>query len=276
MRRSRPRLAWFEMGRMHPKGTALALLAFAALVGGCGGGSGSSTDESAARQKLQAAGQKLTDAKSFEVSLLIEGEEEGEDPEELGCLDLGVDKGKPEKLDMRIYDLNCSGGSEGRELIAIGRRAWAAGGEASWTAAKISPEVIAELNDEQTTDLKQLFEDAEDIEEVSADTAVEERAAGGEARREFHFTAPASAFPDAEDLGDTDVDFEATIDEKGYLVELVLHGEAEGAGATVTESYEDINEDLHIRPPAPSEVQGSVQQIGSKEELEALIGSVAP
>jgi hypothetical protein len=248
----------------------------ALLVAGCGGGSGSTTDESAARQKLQAAGQKLTDAKSFEVSLLIEGEEEGEDPEELGCLDLGVEKGKPESLDMRLYDLNCSGGTEGKELIAIGHRAWAASGEGSWTAAKISPGVIAELNDEQTTDLKQLFDSAEDIEEVSVDTAVEERAAGGEAVREFHFTAPASAFPDAEDLGDTDVEFEATVDGNGYLTRLVLHGEAEGAGATVTETYEDIDKDLHIRPPAPAEVQGSVQQIDSKEELEALIGSTAP
>lgn len=253
---------------------SLAAMTLLLLLAGCGGGSGSTTDESAARQKLQAGGQKLTDAKSFEVSLLIEGEEDGEEPEQLGCLDLGVDKGKPERIDMRLYDLNCSGGTEGSELIAIGHRAWAGHGEGSWTAAKVSPAVIAELNDEQTTDLKGLFDAAEDIEEVSADTAVEARAAGGEAVSEFSFKAPASAFPDAEDLGDTDVDFEATIDGKGYLTELTLHGEAEGAGATVTETYEDIDQDLHIRPPAPSEVQGSVQQIDSKDELEALLGSL--
>jgi hypothetical protein len=255
----------------------LIVTALLAALAGCGGGGGDDPeDEAGARKKLEVGGQKLTDAKSFEVSLLIEGEEEGEDPEELGCLDLGVDNEKPVSFDMRIYDLNCSGGSEGKELIAIGHRAWATSGEGSWTAAKISPEVIAELNDEQTDDLQQLFEGAEGIEEVSADSAVEERAAGGEAVSEFHFTAPASAFPDAEDLGDADVEFEATIDGRGYLVELVLHGEADGAGATVTENYEDINKDLHIRPPAPSEVQVSVQRIESKEELEALIGSVAP
>jgi hypothetical protein len=167
MRRSRP---------------VLALLALTLLVVGCGGGGGgSSTDEAAARQTLEAGGQKLTDAKSFEVSLLIEGEEDGEDPEELGCVDLGIDKGKPERLDMRLYDRGCSGGTEGKELIAIGHRAWAASGEGSWTAAKISPAVIHELNDEQTTDLQQLFEAAENIEEVSAEDAVESRAAGGEA-----------------------------------------------------------------------------------------------
>ncbi len=275
MRRSRPRLAWFEMGRIRPKGTALALLLLTAVLAGCGGG-GSSTDEATARQKLEKGAQKLTDADSFEVSLLIEGEEEGEDPEQFGCLDLGVDNRKPVSLDMRVYDLNCSGGTEGKELIAIGHRAWAASGEGSWTAAKISPAVIKELNDEQTTDLQQLFEAAENVEEVSGDTAVEARAAGGEAVSEFQFSAPASAFPDAEDLGDTDVDFEATLDGKGYLTELKLHGEAEGAGATVTETYKDIGKDLAIRPPAPGEVQGSVQQITSKDELEALVGSTAP
>jgi hypothetical protein len=258
MRRSRP---------------LLALLMLAALLAGCGGGSGSSGDEAAARKKLEAAGQKLTDAGSFEVSLLIEAEEDGEDPEQLGCVDLGVDNRKPVSIDMRIYDLNCSGGSEGKELIAIGHRAWAASGEGSWTAAKITPDVIRELNDEQTTDLQGLFEAAEDVEQVTGEDAVEEGAGGGEAWEEFRFKAPASAFPDAEDLGDTDVEFEAAIDGQGYLTELTLHGEAEGAGATVTETYEDIDKDLVIRPPRPSEVEGSVRTIDSREELEALLGS---
>ena len=234
---------------------------------------GSSGDETAARQKLEAGGQKLSDADSFEVSLLIEGEEEGSDPEQLGCVDLGVDSRKPESIDMRIYDLGCSGGSEGKEMIAIGHRAWVTREPGSWTAARISPAVIHELDDEQRTDLKGLFEAAEDIEEVSSETAVEARAAGGEAVTEFHFKAPASAFPDSEDLGDTDVDFEATIDGRGYLTVLALHGEAEGAGATVTETYEDIDKDLGISPPAASEVHGTVQQIGSREELEALLGA---
>lgn len=252
---------------------SLAAIAVLLLVAGCGGGGGDSGEETAARKQLEAGGRKLTAAKSFEVSLLIEGEEEGSDPEQLGCLDLGVDKGKPERLDMRVYDLNCSGGSEGTEMIAIGRRAWASNGTGFWTAAEISPSVIHELNDEQTTDLAGLFEAAEDIRQVPRDTAVEERAAGGEEVTEFQFKAPASAFPGAEDLGDTDVDFEATIDGKGYLTELTLHGEAEGAGATVTETYEHIGKDLGIEPPDPAEVEGTVQRIDSKEQLEALLGA---
>jgi hypothetical protein len=252
---------------------SLAAIAVLLLVAGCGGGGGDSGEETAARKQLEAGGRKLTEADSFEVSLLIEGEEEGSDPEQLGCLDLGVDKGRPERLDMRIYDLNCAGGSEGTEMIAIGRRAWASSGTGSWTAAEISPSVIHELNDEQTTDLQGLFEAAEDVKQVPRDTAVEEMAGGGEEVTEFHFQAPASAFPDAVDLGDTDVDFEATIDGKGFLSELTLHGEAEGAGATVTETYEHIGKDLGISPPAAGEVEGTVQRIDSKEQLEALLGA---
>jgi hypothetical protein len=251
----------------------LALLALAAVIAGCGGGSGSPADEAKARHQLEAAGQKLTDADSFEVSLLIEGEESGEDPEELGCVRLGVDNRKPVSIDMRIYDLNCSGGSEGAELIAIGQRAWASTGSGAWTAAKISPKLTKELNAEQTTDLQGLFEAAEDVEEVSADDAVEQRAAGGEAKAEFSFKAPASAFPGSEALGESDVDYEATIDGKDYLTQLVLHGEAEGAGATATETYERIDSDLGISPPAESEVHGTVQRLDSKAELESLLGA---
>jgi hypothetical protein len=251
----------------------LVLLALAALVAGCGGGSGSSGDETSSRHQLEAAGQKLTKADSFEVSLLIEGEEDGEDPEELGCVRLGVDNRRPVSIDMRVYDLNCSGGSEGAELIAIGNRAWASTGSGTWTAAKISPKLTKELNAEQTTDLQGLFEAAEDIKEVSADDSIEDRAGGGEAKAEFSFKAPASAFPGSEALGESDVDFEATIDGKGFLTQLVLHGEAEGAGATASETYERIDKHLGISPPAASEVHGTVQKLDSKEELEALLGA---
>jgi hypothetical protein len=250
----------------------LLLVPVIAVIAGCGGGSGSPGDEAAARHQLEAAGQKLTKADSFEVSLLIEGEESGEDPEELGCVRLGVDNRKPVSIDMRIYDVNCSGGSEGAELIAIGQRAWASTGSGAWTAAKISPKLTKELNAEQTTDLQGLFEAAEDVKEVSADDAVEERAGGGEAKAEFSFKAPASAFPGSEALGESDVDFEATIDGKGYLTQLVLHGEAEGAGATATETYERIDKNLGISPPAESEVHGTVQRLDSKAELESLLG----
>jgi hypothetical protein len=252
----------------------LALLALAALVAGCGGGSESGGDEESSRQQLEAAGKMLTDADSFEVSLLIEAAEEGDsEPEELGCVRVGVDSQKPVSIDMRIYDLNCSGGSGGTELIAIGDRAWATSGSGTYAAAKISPELTKELNDEQTTDLQGLFESAEDIKEVSADDAVEERAAGGEAKSEFSFKAPASSFPGAEDLGDSDVDFEATVDSQGFLTKLVISGEAEGAAATATETYERINASLGISPPVANQVQGTVQRLDSKSNLEALLGA---
>jgi hypothetical protein len=250
---------------------ALGLLAALVLVAtGCGGDSGGS--ESSSRKKLEAGGAKLTAAKSFEVSLLVELEEEGES-QEAGCVDLGVDSHRTEAIDLRYYDLNCSGGSEGRELIAIGHRAWASTEPGSYTAARITPHVANELSDEQTTELQGLFEAAEGIEADSEGGAVEE--AGGKFVdvTKYSFEAPASAFPDSEDLGDTKIDFDATLDRKGFLRELVLHGEEDGTGVTVTETYTDIDKDLGIAPPDPSEVQGSVQKITSKTDLESLLGT---
>jgi hypothetical protein len=246
------------------------LLALGVVAAGCGGGSGES--EGASREKLEAGGAKLTAAKSFEVSLLVELEEEGES-QEAGCVDLGVDSHGTEAIDLRYYDLNCSGGSEGRELIAIGHRAWASTEPGRYAAAKITSKVAHELDDEQTTELQGLFEAAEDIDADSEGGAVEE--AGGKFVdvTKYSFVAPASAFPDSEDLGDTKIDFDATLDRKGFLRELVLHGEEDGAGVTVTETYTDIDADLGIRPPDPSEVHGAVQSITSKADLEALIGT---
>jgi hypothetical protein len=250
----------------------LGLLISLGLVAvGCGGG-GSGESESASRGKLEAGGAKLSAAKSFEVSLLVGIEEEGES-EEAGCVDLGVDSRKPESIDLRSYDLNCSDGSEAHELVAIGRRAWASSEPGRFTAAKITPKVAHELSDEQTTDLQGLFEAAEGLEAEPKGGAVEESPGNFVDVTRYFFKAPASAFPDSEDLGETSIEFEATIDRKGFLRELVLHGEEEGTGVTVTETYDQINANLGIRPPARSEVHGKVQTISSKSDLEALVGA---
>jgi hypothetical protein len=278
MRSPGRRPARFEIlairGKRTTRGRGLAalglLLVLALVATGCGGDSGGS--ESASRKKLEAGGAKLSAAKSFEVSLQVELEEEGEN-EEAGCVDLGVDSHGTESIDLRYYDLNCSGGSEGSELIAIGHRAWASTEPGRYAAAKITSEVAHELDDEQTTDLQGLFEAAEDIEADSEGGAIEE--AGGKFVdvTRYSFEASASAFPDSEDLGDTKIDFDATLDRKGFLRELVLHGEEDGTGVTVTETYTDIEADLGIHPPDPSEVHGAVQSITSKTDLEALLGT---
>jgi hypothetical protein len=260
---------------MQGRGRRLAALGavvlLAIVAAGCGGG-GSDGSEAASRKKLEAGGAKLSAVKSFEVSLLVEIEEEGES-EEAGCVDLGVDGHGTEAIDLRYYDLNCSGGGEGRELIAIGHRAWASSEPGRFTAAKITPKVAHELSDEQTTELRGLFEAAEDIEAEPKSGAVEEGNGNFVDVTKYFFKAPASAFPDSEDLGDTKIDFEATVDRKGFLRELTLHGEEEGTGATVTETYDDIEADLGIGPPDPSEVHGAVQAISSKSDLEALVGT---
>jgi hypothetical protein len=247
---------------------AVALLA--AAVAGCGGG-GSGGSEAAARKKLEAGGAQLTAAESFEVSLLVEIEEEGESME-AGCVDLGVDGGKPESVYLRYFDQNCSGGSEGRELIAIGHRAWASSEPGRFTAAKITPKVARELSDEQTTELQGLFEAAEDVQSEPKGGAVEESPGEFVDVTKYSFKAPASAFPDSEDVGETSIEFEALLDRDGFLRELVLHGEEDAAGVTVTEKYDEINADLEIHPPRPSEVHGAVQTISSKSDLESLVG----
>lgn len=255
----------------------VALFAVAVLVvvaaAGCGGGSDSSSEsESAARKKLEAGAQKLTDAKSFRVRVPIEAEVEGQ-IEELGCVNLALEHhGKEERFDLLVFDQSCSGGVEAHELIAVGHHAWASSGDPeSWTAATITPAALNELDSEQT-DLKGLFKAAENIEVDSEGSAVEEGESNFVDVPSYTFEAPASAFAgtEAEALGDAQVDFEAVLDKKGFLRKLTVHGEEEGTGATVSDEYEDIGQDLEINPPAPSEVKGPKTKIRSKADLERL------
>ena len=255
----------------HLLAALLGATVIAAIAAGCGGGDGSG-DEKAAQKKLENAGAKLSDAKAFEVSLLIEIEEEGQS-EEAGCVALGIDSRKGESIDMRVFDKSCSDGPAGKQVIVIGNRAWVSSEPGSYTAATIPSEVVKELDDEQTTDLQGLFEAAEGIEIDPDGGSVLETEADSVTVPRYSFHAPASAFPDSEDLGDTDVQFEATIDRKGFLREVTLHGEQEDTGVTVTEKYDDIEANFEIGPPAKSEISGPTKRIHSREELEALIGA---
>jgi hypothetical protein len=261
----------------------LLLAGLAAFAAGCGGGGGSDSSETALRKKLEAGAQKVKTAKSARVSLAFEVETDGEEPQELGCVNLATETAKPERFDLTFFDQNCQGGLEAHELIAVGSKAWASSsgpqgeGAGKWEEARITPRLRKELTDEQT-DVDQLFSQADKIEEHEGDAAVEE---GGESHfvdvPSYTFEAPASAFPGAgEDLGDLNVEFEAVLDRKGYLRELVIHGEEEGTGATVTATYDDIDQDLGVEPPDPKEVHGSVRSIDSKADLDALFGVTTP
>ncbi len=55
-----------------------------------------------------------------------------------------------------------------------------------------------------------------------------------EAKARKKLEAGAAKIEDSSELGDLTVDFEATVDSQGVLWELVVHGEEDGAGATVT------------------------------------------
>jgi hypothetical protein len=254
---------------------ALASIAAIALIAaGCGGGSGSSESEAAARKKLEAGATKLSGARSFAASVRFELEEDGV-PEELGCLTLSFDRGKPERFAVSYLDENCSGGSEGHEVIGIGARAWVATGSGSWTAATIAPELRKELDEEQTDNLGPLMRAAEDIEADLEGGAVEEAGGRFVDVTSYSFKAPASAFSDSE-ADDGQVEIEALVDKRGYLREVVVHGEDEGSGATVTDKFDAIEEDQGIVPPDPSEVHGATKLIHSSDELDALIGASLP
>ncbi|MBS1845264.1 MAG: hypothetical protein JST53_12680 [Actinobacteria bacterium] len=265
--------------RGPPRGRRTALLgllaALALVIAGCGGGGDSGGEsESASRRKLEVAAEKVSKAKSLRLSLAFEIEEDG-DPEEIGCLDLAVDTAKPESVDLMFFDLNCAGGVESNELIAVGHRAWGSTGPGSWREAKITPALLHELSDEQT-DFGELMAAAEDITATAEGSAVEEGEGEFVDVTGYSFEAPASAFPGSADLGDLKVEFEATLDHRGYLRELVVHGEEDGAGATVTANYERIDEPQEIEPPSKSEVKGPATTIDSREELDALFGLSTP
>lgn len=269
----------FESWAMAKKGTPqrrrlpaalVALAAFALLAAGCGGGGGGSADEAKLRKALEAGAAKIAAAESLRTSVLFEVEEGGE-ADELGCLDLAVDTAKPERFDLSFFDLNCSGGAEARELIAVGHRAWASSSTepGAWTAARIAPGLLREVGDEQA-DLRQLIAAAEAIEADPAGGAVEAGDGHFVDAAKYSFEAPASAFPGSSDLGDLKVEFEATLDRHGYLRELVVHGDEDGTGATVTDKFDDIDQDLGIEPPSPTEVQGPTTTINSRADFEAL------
>lgn len=243
------------------RAVTLGLLAALALViAGCGGGGDSGGDsESASRKKLEAGADKVSGAKSVDLTLGFEIEEDG-DPEQIGCLELWVDTGKPEAVDIVVFEDGCHG-KIANELIAVGRRAWGSTGPGSWREAKITPALLREISDEQT-DFGELMAAAEDIEVVP----------DGQADERYSFDAPASAFPGSADLGDLEVEFEATLDRRGYLRELVVHGDEDGAGATVTANYENIE----IQAPHPDDVKGPVTSIRTQEELDALFGLSTP
>lgn len=250
----------------RPLVALLAMAAFALVVSGCGGSGGGSDSESesAARKRLENAATKIENAKSMKLSLLFEAEEDG-DAQPLACLELAADTREPESVDLTFYESSCANGTETSELIAIGRRAWGQTGPGSWREAKITPELLKELGDEQS-DFGELTDAAENI-EVEPDGQSDER---------YSFEAPASAFPGSSELGDLKVEFEAVIDRQGYLRELVIHGDEDGAGATVTVHYDGVDEPRSIEPPSPSEVHGPVSPIKTRDQLDALFGLSSP
>jgi hypothetical protein len=242
-----------------------AIAAGAALGAGCGGsGGGDSTEEEALRTQMEQGFEKVANANALDVSLDFQVglDEESSLETTGGCLKLTIDQGKPgaddDEVEMRAIENGCDGAAVQARIIAIGRDVYVSKGPGSseYSPGRIDPSVLTELTDD-TAEFNELPEAAEDI---SGDS------------RKIEFKAPASAFASAGELEgeDVDVDFETSFDEQGNLRLLVGNIEAEGATATVTVTYDNIDQTEPITAPAKSEVVGEVQQIHSQAELESL------
>ena len=244
---------------------ALALLALAAA--GCGG-SGSSEDQ--IRAELEAGVTKLANAKSLEASALFEvdDEEEATGTRQVGCLITSVERGKPLKLQMLSFDLNCEGGSESHEVIAIGNRAWSSTEAGSYSAVAIAPGLPAQTNDEVAR-FKKVFAAADGIEEVGAGGFIEPDGKAEEGP-EYAFTAPASSFHESAG-DDEEVEFEAVLDQRGYLRELRVEVGEEGARAIVIQTYGEIDQPLQIGPPDSKDVSGPVVRVEDRSQLRDLL-----
>ncbi len=261
-------------GRLRRLALLCALLGGAAL-GGCGGGTDEG-DEDAFRGKLEKGFERLRDAPSFELAMGIEVRLDGEaDEAEGGCLKLSVDKGgksdADDKVEMRVIEDGCEGLADTVEVRAIGPDLWVKQGTGKYRPGRIDPQVLTELTDDNT-DFSELAGAATGLHESSEPGTFEAASGGSGEGPKYEFTAPASAFSQAGGLGDTDVDFTITQDDKGYMRQLTATASAEGATAGITQDYAKIGSIAPIAPPAKSEVSGAVKRIHSEAELESLLG----
>lgn len=246
--------------RRRRAAAGLATLLLAALAG-CGGGGGEEgTEADAIRAKLLAAAERLADAPSLDASVSIEASEEDSTETTSACFGLAVVRGEKSTADdqvvLRTYDGECGAGEPSAEVIVIGRDVWASQLGDQWTQGRVDPALVDELTDEED-EYDELLAAAEDIRP-------------GEEPRSYEFTAPASSFSQTEDIGDVDVDFVLTLDEREVLRGLVATIEAEGARAVVEQSYE-IGRVKPVRPPPAGDVVGPVRRIDSEAELESLL-----
>jgi hypothetical protein len=266
-------------GGIRRLAAAAALVAGAALAGCGGGGGGDATEEDSLRLKMEQGFDKVADARSVDVSLDFQVGEEGSSSNLIGgCLELSVDQQSESEtddmVDMKAIEGGCDGAAVQARIIAIGRDVYVSqsGSINEYAPGRIDPQVIPELTSD-TADFDELPEAAEDIKEAATPGKFTEPDGSAGEGPTIEFKAPSSAFGDATELddADVDVDFEATFDKQGYLRLLIGTVEAEGAKAVITVTYENINAIEPIKAPGKAEVKGKVRQIHSEDELEALL-----
>jgi hypothetical protein len=241
----------------------------AVLASGCGGGSGPS--ESQIRERLEAGVAKVGAAPSLEATAdyeLERGDGSGREPVE--CLVARVERGPPTKLDLAAFDGGCEGGDEGHEVIAIRNRAWTAIGSGEFAPATVDPSVPTGFVNEEAR-FKRLLAAAEGFEEADAEGSFVEPDGESVKGPKYRFTAPASSLYDGAEASETG-EFEAVLDQDGYLRELHAIVAGKGAKAIVTQRYSGIGQPQRISPPPREQVSGPVTRIENRKEFEAMLG----
>lgn len=252
----------------------LCVLVGGAAFAGCGGGGPDEGEDDALRGKLEKGFERLSSAPSFDLAMEIEVGLDGETSSEGGCLKLSVDKGgasdADDQVEMRVVEDDCEGLATTVEVRAIGRDIWVKEGTGEYRPGRIDPRVLTELTDDNT-DFSELASAATGLHESSEPgTFGDGDGVTGEGPK-YEFSAPASAFSQAGELGDPEIDFEITQDAKGYMRQLIATASAEGTTAGITQTYENIGSVAPIEPPAESEVSGPLTRVHSEAELESLL-----
>jgi hypothetical protein len=251
-------------------------LALGAAFAGCGGSGGDDgPGEEALRAKIEKGFAQVDQSRSLNAALDIHVGEGGETDVLGGCLKFAIDKGgksdADDRVDMRAVEGGCDGAAVSGEVIAIGSHLWLREGTGTWSAATVDPALLSETTG-QAIDFDQLAGAAEDVSEASQpDEPVYPETSDTFKGPRYSFTAPGSAFSQTEGAGDTDVDFEAALDPKGYLRELLGKVKVDDAEGLIKVTYDNFDHISPITAPPTNQVHGPIQHLHSDSELEALL-----
>jgi hypothetical protein len=230
------------------------------LVAGCG--SGGSGGEDVLRQRLLDGVAKIDNATSLNASSLYTAKRgEFSNLEEVGCVKVDLDLRGPGEDDDRVqvttFNLNCSGGTHGSTLVAIGRRVWTESDGGAWRAGKVAPGVSTQVASDPDQ-LARVMRAAFDIQQYGDDGA-------------YTFRVPSATINKAAKDEKTQVEMVATLDGDGALETLETTATAGDVVAGAVQTY-DLGGARPIEAPKAADVKGEVRQLRDADALTSFFG----